>query len=249
MPVWCRRRDLRQKLDASCATTLGAGQFVALKGLPSMDDHNSLPRCRSTRLKRGALLAAAGLMFCLGLASWQIQGMAKVRSAGSLHNAIGTEQDGFVGSQSCSPCHQNIYDKFAKTNMGRSMTRVAPGLLENLVTSASLHDEKLDQHFEVFARDGKLLQNQYAVEAGGSEIFRETHEVRWIIGSGTNGFAAVTTNGPYLFQGPLSFYSKIGTWALSPGYEFGNYGFNRPILAGCAACHSGQAMPAGAGNG
>ena len=214
-----------------------------------MDDHNSLPRGRSTRLKRRALLAAAGLMFCLGLASWQIQGMAKVRSAGSLHNAIGTVQDGFVGSQSCLPCHQNIYDKFAKTNMGRSMTRVAPGLLENLVTSASLHDEKLDQYFEVFSQDGKLLQSQYAAEAGGSEIFRETHEVQWIIGSGTNGFAAVTTNGPYLFQGPLSFYSKIGTWALSPGYEFGNYGFNRPILAGCAACHSGQAMPAGAGNG
>jgi len=97
-----------------------------------------------------------------------------------------TEQDGFVGSGSCLPCHQNIYDKFSKTNMGRSMTRVTPGLLANLVTSAALHDEKLDQHFEVFARDGKLLQSQYAKAAGGSEIFRETHEVQWIIGSGTN---------------------------------------------------------------
>jgi hypothetical protein len=214
-----------------------------------MDDHNSPPRCRSTHIQRGALLAAAGLMFCLGLASWQIQGMTKARSADSLHNATGTEQDGFVGSQSCSPCHQNIYDKFAKTNMGRSMTRVTPGLLVNLVTSASLHDEKLEQHFEVFSQDGKLFQSQYANEAGGNDIFRQTHEVQWIIGSGTNGFAAVTTSGPYLFQGPLSFYSKIGKWALSPGYEFGNYGFNRPILAGCVACHSGQAMTDVAGNG
>ena len=214
-----------------------------------MGDHNSPPRCRSARLQRGALLAGAGFVFCLGLSSWRIQGMAKLQSAEGPQRATRTEQDGFVGSGSCLPCHQNIYDKFSKTNMGRSMSRVTPGLLANLVTSSALHDEKLDQHFEVFARDGKFFQSQYAKEAGGSEIFRETHEVEWIIGSGTNGFAAVTTNGPYLFQGPLSFYSKIGTWALSPGYEFGNYGFNRPILAGCAACHSGQAMPAAEGNG
>ncbi len=214
-----------------------------------MGDHNSPPRCRSTRLQRGGLLAIAGLVFYVGLASRQIQGMAKAGSPGSLHQATKTVQDGFVGSRSCSPCHQNIYDKFAKTNMGRSMTRVTPGLLANLVTAGSLYDEKLDQHFEVVARDGKLFQSQYAKEAGGNELFRETHEVQWIIGSGMNGFAAVTTSGAFLFQGPLSFYSKIGTWALSPGYEFGNYGFNRPILAGCVACHSGQAMPAADGNG
>jgi hypothetical protein len=133
--------------------------------------------------------------------------------------------------------------------MGRSMTRVTPGLLANLVTSGSSFDEKLNQHFEVFAREGKLFQSQYAMEVGGNEIFRETHEIQWIIGSGNNGFAGVTTKGAYLFQGPLSFYSKIGAWGLSPGYEFGNYGFNRPILAGCVACHTGQAMPAEGGNG
>jgi len=133
--------------------------------------------------------------------------------------------------------------------MGRSMTRVTPGLLANLATYGSLYDEKLNQHFEVFARAGKLFQSEYATEVGGKETFRETHEIQWIIGSGSNGFGGLTTNGAYLFQGPLSFYSKVGAWALSPGYEFGNYGFNRPILAGCVTCHSGQAMTAAGGNG
>jgi len=214
-----------------------------------MGNCSSPTSSRVTRLRRGALLAVAGFVFWFGLASWQIQGMAKDQSAGSRHKAKSTMQDGFVGSLGCKPCHQTIYDSFAKTSMGRSMTRVTPGLLTNLATSGSLDDAKLDQHFEVFARDGKLFQSQYAKEAGGNEIFRETHEVEWIIGSGTNGFAAVTTSGAFLFQGPLSFYSRIGTWALSPGYEFGNYGFNRPILPGCVACHSGQPMPAAAGNG
>jgi hypothetical protein len=216
-----------------------------------MGDYDFLTRSRATRLRQGALLAVGGLVFYMQLASWQFQGIAEVRSAGTtrLENATKSVQDGFVGSRSCVPCHQSIYNSFAKTNMGRSMTRVTPGLLANLVTSASSYDETFDQHFEVFAREGKLFQSQYAMAVGGNEIFRETHEIQWIIGSGTNGFAAVTTNGAYLFQGPLSFYSKIGAWALSPGYEFGNYGFNRPILAGCVACHSGQAMPAAGGNG
>jgi len=111
-----------------------------------MGDHNSPPRCRSARLQRGALLAVAGFVFYLGLSSWRIQGMAQVRSAEGPQRATRTEQDGFVGSGRCLPCHQNIYDKFSKTNMGRSMTRVTPGLLANLVTSATVHDEKLDQH-------------------------------------------------------------------------------------------------------
>jgi hypothetical protein len=207
--------------------------------------------CWAPRLRQGALLAITGFLFYLGLVSGQGSGIAKIRSAGttSPFYAKKTTQDEFVGSRSCVPCHQNIYDTFAKTSMGRSMTRITPGLLANLVTTGSWYDEKLDQHFEVFAQDGKLFQSQYAKEVGGNEVFRETHEVQWIIGSGTNGFAGVTTNGAFLFQGPLSFYSKIGNWGLSPGYEFGNYGFNRPILAGCVACHSGQAMPAAGGNG
>jgi hypothetical protein len=216
-----------------------------------MGSDNSPPRFRTLRLRQGALLTLAGFMFYFVPTSCQFQGMASVRSAGttSLRDATKIVKDEFVGSRSCMPCHHDLYDKFAKTSMGRSMTRVTPALLANLVTSGSSYDEKLDQHFEVFARDGRLFQSQYSMEPGGKEIFRESREVQWIIGSGTNGLAAVTTNGSYLFQGPLSFYSKIGTWAQSPGYEFGNYGFNRPILAGCVACHTGQAMPAAADNG
>jgi hypothetical protein len=212
-----------------------------------MGTDNSPIGCRVSRLWQGALPALASFVLLLGLVS----GPGPVRSAGTArpHNSTKTFQDGLVGSRSCVPCHQKIYDKFVESSMGRSMTRVTPRLLANLVTSGSSYDENLNQHFEVFAREGKLFQSQYAMEVGANEIFRETHEVQWIIGSGTNGFAGVTTNGAYLFQGPLSFYSKIGTWGLSPGYEFGNYGFNRPILAGCVVCHSGQAMPAADGNG
>ncbi len=59
----------------------------------------------------------------------------------------------------------------------------------------------------------------------------------------------MVNNGDYLFQAPLSFYSRPKTWGVSPGYEYGNYGFNRPILAGCIFCHSGQPRPVPDSNG
>jgi Tetratricopeptide repeat len=215
-----------------------------------MGTYNSPTDCWATFFRRGALPAVAGFVFYLGLVSGHGRGIAEIQAAGRKSpDATTTMQDTFVGSRSCVPCHQEIYDKYVKTSMGHSMRRVTPELLANLATSGSSYDEKLNQHFEVFAQEGKLFQSQYATEAAGNEIFRETHEIEWIIGSGANGFAGVTTKGAYLFQGPLSFYSKIGSWGLSPGYEFGNYGFNRPILAGCVACHSGRAMPAASGNG
>jgi predicted CXXCH cytochrome family protein len=46
-----------------------------------------------------------------------------------------------------------------------------------------------------------------------------------------------------LFQAPLSFYAKAGQWGLSPGYENGDYAFNRIIQPGCIYCHSGRPQP------
>jgi hypothetical protein len=159
------------------------------------------------------------------------------------------DHDGYVGSASCSRCHLGIYKQFSRTSMGRSISPITPEFLQTLPASADLYDDKLDRHFEVHARDGKLYQSEYQTDAGGKEIFRDTHALDWIVGAGANGFGALLQHDNYLFQAPLSFYSKPGAWGPSPGYEFGDYGFNRPILAGCISCHSGRPRPVAATNG
>src|SRR5258708_5461822 len=158
------------------------------------------------------------------------------------------DHDGYVGSASCSRCHLGIYKQFSRTSMGRSISPITPEFLETLPASADLYDDKLDRHFEVHARDGKLYQSEYQTDAGGKEIFRDTHALDWIVGAGANGFGALLQHDNYLFQAPLSFYSKPGTWGPSPGYEFGDYGFNRPILAGCISCHSCRPRPVASTN-
>lgn len=147
---------------------------------------------------------------------------------------------GFVGSQTCALCHASIYKSYSQTDMGRSMSEVNGALLARTPTSASVFSQSLGRHLEIHKRNGHLFQSEFELSADGKEVFRDTHRVEWIIGAGANGFGAIVRRGNYLFEAPLSFYSNVGTWALSPGYEFADYGFSRPILPGCIACHSGR---------
>ena len=158
-------------------------------------------------------------------------------------------QPAYVGSEACSGCHSAIYRSFTKTAMGRSMAPAAIERLPDLSLPARFTNNKLDRHFDVFTRDDKLYQSEYGVTADSSEIFRDTRPVEWLIGAGINGFAPVIEQDHYLFQAPLSFYTKPAAWGPSPGYEATDLGFNRPILAGCIFCHSGRANTVAGANG
>ena len=146
----------------------------------------------------------------------------------------------YVGSQACSQCHSGIYRQFLKTSMGRSMSLVTPSFLESIPSSASYLHERLNRRFEVYVQKGKLYQRESSATADDKESFQDAHQIEWIIGAGSNGFGAIVQKDNYLFQAPLSFYSKARSWAPSPGYEFVDLGFDRPITAGCIFCHSGR---------
>lgn len=156
---------------------------------------------------------------------------------------------GYVGSQECALCHPDIYEKYSRTDMGRSMITATPGSLASVPTSASFFDQRLNRHFELFVQDGGLYQSEYELTAGGEQVFRDTRKLDWIIGAGQNAMGALVRQGDYLFEAPLSFYSNVHQWALSPGYQYGDFGFTRPILPACIACHSGRPQPIVNGHG
>ena len=160
----------------------------------------------------------------------------------------GTEH-GYVGSTVCADCHRAIYNVYSETDMGRSMSRVSPQLLEKVPNSEHLVAAKLNRHFEVSVADGNLYQHDYESARDGRAVFRDTRKIEWIIGSGANGFGAIVRRDDVLFEAPLSYYSRTQHWALSPGYEAYDFGFTRPILPQCIACHSGRPRPLLDGNG
>jgi hypothetical protein len=151
--------------------------------------------------------------------------------------------DGYVGSAVCASCHEDIYRSFTHTDMGRSMTPITPALIQTLSLPGSFTSTTLDRHYEVSSDHGKLYQSEWQADAAGKEVFRNAHEMGWIIGAGASGYGALLQRGSYLFEAPLSYYTKPQQWKLSPGYESVDIGFNRPVLADCIFCHSGRPSP------
>jgi len=157
------------------------------------------------------------------------------------NTAAGTS---YVGSRVCAACHASIFSSYIKTGMGRS---VVPGddksLVERLPVPNTTFDEKTAQFFQVFRKEGKLYQRQYAVDSGGKEVFRQTWPLAYVLGAGENGFGFMIHRDGHLFEAPLTYYTRPRAWGLSPGYEMRNDGFGRPILAQCIGCHGGRPQP------
>jgi len=112
-----------------------------------------------------------------------------------------------------------------------------------LPTPATVYDKDSSEYFEVIRKDGGLFQSQYSLDSNGKEVFRQNWRLDYILGAGENGFSFLVQRGNYLFEAPLSYYSKTRSWGFSPGYEIQNRAFTRPILDRCIVCHSGRPNP------
>jgi hypothetical protein len=123
----------------------------------------------------------------------------------------------------CAPCHQSIVDSFARTGMGRSITRPI----------AEASPAAKGPGWEVRWRGGALLHR-----AAGEE-----RRMEWAVGSGNEGKSYLYSVGDALFQSPLAWYRRRAAWDLSPGYQHGQLDFTRPITADCLFCHAGQSTP------
>ncbi|HLY43641.1 MAG TPA: hypothetical protein VKR52_20675 [Terracidiphilus sp.] len=196
------------------------------------------------RFPHRGLIAIA---FVFALSSGSSLSQRATTPAKGMPPAVESNQDGYIGSAACARCHRGIAESFAKTSMGRSLTAITPEFLKTLPLEppekTTVFDSKSKHHFEVRAENGKLIENEYETPASGPEVFRSTYEMGWIIGTGENGFGALLKRGDYLFQAPLSYYTRPARWDLSPGYQNGDDGFNRVIQPGCIYCHSGRPQP------
>jgi hypothetical protein len=150
----------------------------------------------------------------------------------------------YVGSRVCAECHPDIYASFKKSRMGRSMTLPQDaGQISLFDPPTTIHEPSLDRYFQVSAQAGDLYQTEYQRSPEGNDVFRETRKIAFVVGGGQTGFGYLVARGQYLFEAPLSYYSNLHQWELSPGYQYSDYGFDRPILTECIFCHSGRSRP------
>ena len=153
----------------------------------------------------------------------------------------------YVGSEVCSGCHQEIYETYRASAMGRSMAPVNAAAEPFSVDGVPVESERLNRRFFNERRPDGIYQRETEAKSSGSPPFDNAHRLAYVIGSGVNGFSYLVRRGDYLLQAPLSYYRRTESWGLSPGYELAkpgeDYGFNREIHAACLQCHAGRPRP------
>jgi hypothetical protein len=141
----------------------------------------------------------------------------------------------YVGSKACYGCHSTIYKSFVKTGMGRSITPASEWSADTLPTEAIVG------RFAVSHNQSGWQQTE-----SDPGVYSVDHQLAYTVGSGENGLTFLIRRGNFLFQAPLSYYSKSKKWDLSPGYESVDLGFGRMVPQECINCHAGRAAPVNA---
>lgn len=148
---------------------------------------------------------------------------------------------GYVDSDVCARCHQEIARTYRQTGMGRSFYAAKPE------PKATFYHPASDRHYTMYARDGRFYQRRHQLASDGSEQNVVEKEIHYVMGSGNRARTYLhKTAGGELIQLPVGWYSERGGfWAMSPGYDRPDQvDFRRKVDRECFFCHN--AYPAAA---
>ena len=146
----------------------------------------------------------------------------------------------YVGNEECSYCHQDIYNSYLRTGMGRSFYKPnSQPQIENFTSGNHIFDNKTNLHYEVIKDGEDYFQVEFRENEKGVRIHELKRKVDFIVGSGNNNRTYLTNVNGYINEMPVTWYSEKAIWDLSPGYENINMRFNRPIVEECMHCHNG----------
>lgn len=146
-------------------------------------------------------------------------------------------RSGYVGTETCASCHQEIVRTYRLTNHDRTSALPSKSAITGNFASGSNTITTLDPSliFRMDQKDGKFLQTAIFRDPPHTKEHSESIDI--VIGSGDKGQTYLYWKGEGLFQLPISYWREIG-WINSPGYLDGTADFDRAIPPRCVECHA-----------
>lgn len=145
----------------------------------------------------------------------------------------------YVGMAQCKLCHQDIYNSFKETGMGKSFEHANK---QKSVAKFSQHTVIYDKFSDFYYHpfwDGDSMKIMEFRLKGKDTIYKRVEMVDYIVGSGQHTNSHMSFTNGYLTQMPMTFYTQMGKWDLPPGFENGyNTRFSRKIGLECMTCHN-----------
>lgn len=144
----------------------------------------------------------------------------------------------YVGKQTCMLCHQNIYNTFIHTGMGKSWKPAVQKNSAAYFENAYVYDKYKDFHYTAFLKNDSIYFKEYRLDKADT-VFMMLKKIDYIVGSGQHTNSHIYSINGYLYQAPMTFYAQKKIWDLPPGFENGhNTRFFRKIGLECITCHN-----------
>jgi len=144
----------------------------------------------------------------------------------------------YVGINTCKLCHQDIYNTFIKTGMGKSFDVASKAKSSGDYHNSVIYDKNGDFYYKAFWQNDRLQFLEYRLQ-GRDTIYKRLETVNFIVGSGQHTNSHIQSVNGYLNQMPMTFYTQKKKWDLPPGFEDGhNSRFMRKIGLECMSCHN-----------
>jgi predicted CXXCH cytochrome family protein len=149
---------------------------------------------------------------------------------------------GYVGDEACADCHAGLSQTYHAHPMGRSFAPVNPG--DGLETYPATF-EAFRMRFAVERRGDRVFHKVMYLDDAGKPVpeVEVEGEVQYVVGSGTQGRSYIINHDGYLYQSPISWFTRKQSWDVSPGYEKTFLHFVRGINNRCLFCHCNDARP------
>ena len=168
------------------------------------------------------------MMLELALAAWLQAGAARPAA------------DGEAGSTVCAECHAKIYQSYMQSGMARSSGRVGTDGFGDSFSAGEFQDEALGARYKVTGGTA-AYKLEFARETTG---VRGERMLRWFVGSGSVGRSYLFAQDGFVFQAPVSYFSSVKKWGLSPGYAGKPLmDLARPVEIACLQCHASRLQP------
>jgi tetratricopeptide (TPR) repeat protein len=150
-----------------------------------------------------------------------------------------TDTAKYVGIKTCRLCHQEIYNTFIETGMGKSFAGATKQKSSGEFIRSLIYDEYSDFYYKaVWGKNDSLYFKEFRLK-GKDTIFKRTERCDYIIGSGHHTNSHMQNVNGHFNQMPMTFYTQKKEWHLPPGFENGvNTRFSRKIGLECMSCHN-----------
>lgn len=142
--------------------------------------------------------------------------------------------EAYTGAATCIRCHQQIKQSFAHNAHGLTSKPVADiELLKVFAPDSNAFSYDAHQKVVIAKRVGGIFQVAYAA---GKEVRAQKFDM--VFGSGEKAYTYAYWKGKKLYELPLSYFSAIRNWAISPGFTKQTFYYDRSIGSRCLECHA-----------